>query len=97
MLLLQKSTGKLVEVVDIYELANPFDKQLVGCLQWDEDVPDPQCFRKADLCFTSGEELPQCWTDERFGEERLAESFDREQPERLSGSKASSDRISPLL
>lgn len=72
MLLKHKITRKVIEIIDIYELTNPYEKQLVGCLLWEGDVPDPECFAKMDLCFPSGEELPRCWYDENCrNEEQL--------------------------
>ena len=75
MLLKQKTSGKLVEVVDIFELANPYDKQLVGYSQFGDELPDPECFDKLNLCFPSGEELPQCWLDEHYKDEELLDRF----------------------
>jgi hypothetical protein len=61
MLLKHKQSGELVEVLDLFELTSPTEPKLVACLQWDEDVPDPRCYDKHDLCFPSGETLPDCW------------------------------------
>ena len=71
----QKTSGKLVEVIDVYELTNPYEKQLVGCLQWGEEMPDPECFDKGSLCFPSGEDLPQCWLDEHYRDHEVLQHF----------------------
>lgn len=65
MILKHKVSGKLVEIIDLEELTSPYTKELVGCLQWQEALPDPKCFLKIELCFPSGEELPACWHDEK--------------------------------
>ena len=75
MLLKERLSGKIVEVIDIYELTNPYDKQLVGCLQWEDGIHDPECFDKKVLCFPSGEELPQCWLDENCRDDELMHQF----------------------
>ncbi len=75
MLLKHKTTGRLVEIIDILELTNPDDAQLVGCILWGEDLPDPENFDKSELCFPSGEELPKCWSDESFQEDEVMERF----------------------
>lgn len=61
MLLKHKQSGKIVEVLDLFELTTPTEPKLVACLQWDEESPDPKCYDKGDLCFLSGETLPSCW------------------------------------
>jgi hypothetical protein len=61
MLLKHKQSGQLVEVLDLFELTSPTEQKLVACLQWDEELPDARCYDKQELCFPSGETLPQCW------------------------------------
>lgn len=75
MLLKERLSGKIVEVIDIYELTNPYDKQLVGCLRWEDGILDPECFDKKVLCFPSGEELPQCWLNEHCEDREAARNF----------------------
>ena len=68
MLLKQKSTGKLVDIIDIQSLINPFHHDISGQLQWGEDLADPEAFSKSDLRFLSGEHLPICWINSHYRE-----------------------------
>ncbi len=76
MLFKQESTGKLVDVVDIQSLMNPFHDDIAGQLQWGEDLSDPEIIPKADLRFLSGEALPSCWINSHYREyEKSANRF----------------------
>lgn len=62
MFLKQRQEGHLVEVADIQELINPFQKGVKARLHFGEEMQDAETFQKKDLLFPSGEFLPRCWT-----------------------------------
>lgn len=66
MLLAEKSTGHLVEIVDLPALFNPFASEVRGCLHFGEEAQDPEAFGKDRLVFPSGEALPRCWLDANY-------------------------------
>ena len=71
MLLKERSSGHMVEVLSIIDLINLNCDEVVGRYQEGEDVQDPIKLKKADLIFLSGEELPRCWTDPHYRDEEL--------------------------
>ena len=71
MLLKQKSTGHMVEVLSLVDLINLNRDEVVGRYQEGEDVQDPLKIKKADLIFLSGEALPRCWTDPHYRDDEL--------------------------
>ncbi|MGD9000771.1 MAG: acetyltransferase [Granulosicoccaceae bacterium] len=71
MLLKEKRTGHMVEVLSIIDLINLNRDEVVGRYQEGEEVQDPMKFRKTDLIFLSGEELPRCWTDPHYRDDEL--------------------------
>lgn len=71
MLLKQKSTGHLMEALDIYDLTNPYRKAVAGRLQWGEEPSDVEAFSKETLCFPSGEDLPRCWYDDHYRDREI--------------------------
>jgi len=74
MLLMQKSTGHLVEVLELKELFDPFMDGFTGRLSYGEDLPEPEKFTKSDIYFQSGEFLPKCWLDPHYRDEELHRS-----------------------
>lgn len=71
MLLRQKSSGHMVEVRDYIDLINLNNDEVVGFFQEGEDVQDSDNFKKQDLVFLSGEELPRCWLDSHYRDNEL--------------------------
>jgi hypothetical protein len=71
MLLKERATGHMVEVLNLIDLINLNCDEVVGRYQEGEEVQDQQKFRKADLIFLSGEELPRCWTDPHYRDAEL--------------------------
>lgn len=61
MLLHNKQTGALIEVLDITALVNPAEAHISGQMQNGEEEQEPEPFDKASLIFPSGEPLPTCW------------------------------------
>jgi hypothetical protein len=71
MLLKQNSTGKLVQVVALQDLTNPFHEQVEIRLHYGEEAQDPEPVDKQDLIFPSGEALPRAWTDAHYRDEEV--------------------------
>lgn len=72
MLLKEKSTDHMVDVLSIMDLINLNRDEIVGRYQEGEDVQDPVVFRKDNLVFLSGEPLPRCWTDPHYRDDELS-------------------------
>lgn len=71
MLLKERSSGHMVEVLSIVDLINLNNDEVVGRYQEGEEVQDPMKFRKTDLIFLSGEDLPRCWVDPHYRDAEL--------------------------
>ncbi|WCE30740.1 acetyltransferase [Vibrio sp. SCSIO 43137] len=63
MFLKERKSGDLVDIVEMKDLTDLFTDSVVGRYQAGEEQQDPEPFKKSDLVFMSGEELPRCWTD----------------------------------
>jgi hypothetical protein len=66
MYLRHKSSGDLVEVLEMSSLIDPYAEELSGRFHAGEEMQDPASFPKAELEFPSGEGLPRCWTDPNY-------------------------------
>ena len=66
MLLMEKDTGHLIEVLEPTEVFDPFKDSFTGRLDVGEDVAEPDSFEKKMVCFLSGENLPRCWVDPNY-------------------------------
>ncbi|BAS56484.1 MULTISPECIES: hypothetical protein [Leptolyngbya] len=66
MLLQEKETGNLVEVLDIQLLIDPNEETISAKDQAGQEEQDPEKFAKTNLVFPSGEALPQCWVDANY-------------------------------
>lgn len=71
MLFKERNTAHMVEVLSIVDLINPNRHEVVGRFQEGEEQQDPQKFKKTNLIFLSGEELPRCWTDSHYRDDEL--------------------------
>ena len=71
MLLKQKSSGHMVEVLSMVDLINLNRTEIIGRYQEGEEQQDPEKFNKSDLLFLSGEALPRCWTDPHYRDAEL--------------------------
>ena len=65
MLLKIKKDDVLVEIAEVTELINPSKEEVMAQIQQGEEQP-PESFKKSDLVFPSGENLPQCWLDSDY-------------------------------
>jgi len=66
MLLQEKASGDLVEILDIETLISPTKNYVPGRIQAGEEEQDPANFDKDKLVFPSGEVLPRCWIDKNY-------------------------------
>ena len=66
MLLMEKETGHLIEVLEPTEVFDPFKDSFTGRLDFGEDVAEPDSFKKVSTSFLSGEDLPRCWLDPNY-------------------------------
>ena len=66
MFLKSKSHGELVEILEIQNLHDPFQKKVMGRFHAGEEMQDPEKFSKSELIFLSGETLPQCWLNPHY-------------------------------
>jgi hypothetical protein len=71
MLLKEISGGHMVEVLSLVDLINLNRDEVVGRYQEGEEAQDPMKFRKNNLVFLSGEQLPRCWTDPHYRDDEL--------------------------
>ena len=66
MLLMEKETGHLIEVLEPTEVYDPFKDSFSGRLDFGEDVAEHDTFKKVRVSFPSGENLPKCWKDPHY-------------------------------
>ena len=66
MLLQEKESGDLVEILDIETLISPSQNHVPGRIQAGEEEQEPAKFHKGKLAFPSGEVLPRCWTEKNY-------------------------------
>lgn len=72
MLLKLKSNEHMVEVQNLIDLMNLNLDEVTGRYQEGEEQQDPEKFKKADLVFLSGEDLPRCWTDPHYRDNEMS-------------------------
>ena len=66
MLLQEKESGDLIEILDVDGLISPAKNEVLGRNQAGEEEQEPAKFPKVTLVFPSGEVLPRCWTEENY-------------------------------
>ncbi|MGD8569683.1 MAG: acetyltransferase [Gammaproteobacteria bacterium] len=66
MYLKHKTSGNLVEVLDIKALLDPCQEKVAGRFHAGEELQDPENFAKTELVFPSDEVLPVCWVDAEY-------------------------------
>ena len=71
MLLRQRTSGHMVEVKNMIDLINLNSGEVSGRFQEGEEAQDLDTFKKNDLIFLSGEELPKCWVDPHYRDNEL--------------------------
>lgn len=68
MLLKTRSNDHMIDVTNLVDLMNVNVTEVIGRSQEGEEQQDPETYKKADLVFLSGEDLPHCWTDPHYRE-----------------------------
>jgi len=71
MILKQRTTGLPVEILDPKQLFSLFESELIGRYKAGNNLDFTNEFKKSDLIFTSGEELPLCWLDPHYRDDEL--------------------------
>ena len=66
MLLKTKKDDVLVEIAEVTELINPSKEEVMAQIQEGQEEQPSESFKKSDLVFPSGENLPQCWLDSNY-------------------------------
>jgi hypothetical protein len=66
MLLQEKESGDLIEILDVDGLISPAKNEVLGRNQAGEEEQEPAKFHKHKLVFPSGEVLPRCWVEENY-------------------------------
>ncbi len=66
MLLKHKASDDLVEIMALDDLFSPARDKVTAKVQAGQEEQDPQEFKKTDLLFPSGEEMPRCWIDANY-------------------------------
>lgn len=66
MLFKERNSGHMVEIANLIDLMNVHRAAVSGRYQEGEEQQDPEIFRKENLVFLSGEDLPRCWTDPHY-------------------------------
>lgn len=66
MLLQEKESGDLIEIVDVEDLLSPAKNEVLGRNQAGQEEQEPAKFDKNKLVFPSGELLPRCWIEENY-------------------------------
>lgn len=69
MLLQDKQTGELIEILDVQALSDPTQSAVPSQSQDGQEEQDPVKLEKANLAFPSGESLPRCWVDANYREQ----------------------------
>ena len=72
MFLNERKRGELVEVISNDDLFNPFHEELLGRYNHGEEAQDPEWFKKSELSFMSGEDLPLCWTNSHYRDSEIS-------------------------
>jgi hypothetical protein len=71
MLLKERCNGHMVEIMNLIDLMNLNSNMVLGRYQEGEEQQDPEQFKKTNLVFLSGEDLPRCWTDPHYRDDEL--------------------------
>lgn len=66
MLLQEKESGDLIEILDVDALMSPTKNEVPGKNQAGQEEQETATFEKSKLVFPSGEVLPRCWTEENY-------------------------------
>ncbi len=71
MFLKNRTNGEMIDITDNSELTDVYQNSVIGRYQAGEELQDAVIVNKADLVFLSGEELPRCWTDPHYRDDKF--------------------------
>ncbi|HIK31786.1 MAG TPA: acetyltransferase [Oscillatoriales cyanobacterium M59_W2019_021] len=74
MFLKHKSSGVLIEVLELKNLYDPFSGEIMGRCHAGEELQDPETYAKLELIFPSGESLPRCWLDPHYHDREFTQN-----------------------
>jgi hypothetical protein len=66
MFLQLKNSSDLVKIMDLQELIDPNSNMIHAKDQEGEEEQETDLYKKEELVFPSGEELPRCWVDANY-------------------------------
>ena len=72
MLFKKRMSDHMIEVLNLVDLINLNIDEVEGRYQEGEEQQDLEKFKKANLTFLSGEELPRCWTDPHYRDNEIS-------------------------
>jgi len=73
MYLKHKVSGDFVEILDMSALIDPSKSTIKGRYHAGEELQEPADFNKPELVFPSSEDLPRCWLDPHYQDNRPRE------------------------
>ena len=71
MFLKNRTNGEMIDITDNSELTDVYQNTVTGRYQAGEELQEAETVNKADLVFLSGEELPRCWTDPHYRDDKF--------------------------
>jgi len=71
MFLKNRYNGDIIDITTLEKLTDVYQKSVTGRYQAGEEQQEPQDINKSDLQFLSGEELPLCWTDPHYRDDKI--------------------------
>ncbi|MCP6762559.1 MAG: acetyltransferase [Fischerella sp. CENA71] len=66
MFLQLKDSGELLKILDVQELIDPSIDSIQARDQEGQEEQQPESYKKENLVFPSGENLPRCWMDSNY-------------------------------
>ena len=71
MFLKNRNNGDIIDVSSLDKLMDLYQDKVLGRYQAGEELQEPEEFSKSALLFLSGEELPKCWTDPHYRDDKI--------------------------
>jgi hypothetical protein len=71
MFLKNRTNGEMIEVMDMQALTDVYQNTITARYQAGEELQEAEAINKSDLVFLSGEELPRCWTDIHYRDDKF--------------------------
>jgi len=71
MFLKNRTNDEMIDVIDTNELTDVYQNTVNVRYQAGEELQDAEIINKSELMFLSGEELPRCWTDPHYRDDKF--------------------------